>query len=96
MTSLYNPLNKRPVYQGVLTIHPLNVLRSDLITLLNWWFELVELRFELVKSMLPAEHHKVLANIRKVEARTKRRKLLNDDEEESDSEENSPKAKTDR
>uniref|UniRef100_A0A8B9RM25 Ribosomal RNA processing 12 homolog n=1 Tax=Astyanax mexicanus TaxID=7994 RepID=A0A8B9RM25_ASTMX len=29
--------------------------------------------YELVKSMLPAEHHKVLANIRKVEARTKRR-----------------------
>uniref|UniRef100_W5L078 Ribosomal RNA processing 12 homolog n=1 Tax=Astyanax mexicanus TaxID=7994 RepID=W5L078_ASTMX len=51
--------------------------------------------YELVKSMLPAEHHKVLANIRKVEARTKRRKLLNKDEEdESDSEDNAPKAKT--
>uniref|UniRef100_A0AAR2J9F8 Ribosomal RNA-processing protein 12-like conserved domain-containing protein n=1 Tax=Pygocentrus nattereri TaxID=42514 RepID=A0AAR2J9F8_PYGNA len=32
--------------------------------------------FELVKSMLPAEHHKVLANIHKAEARSKRRKLL--------------------
>ncbi|KAK3554266.1 hypothetical protein QTP70_020128 [Hemibagrus guttatus] len=52
--------------------------------------------FELVKSMLPAEFHKVLANIRKVEARTKRRKLLNEAEEDgSDSEENIPKAKTD-
>ncbi|KAG9275329.1 RRP12-like protein [Astyanax mexicanus] len=51
--------------------------------------------YELVKSMLPAEHHKVLANIRKVEARTKRRKLLSKDEEdESDSEDNAPKAKT--
>uniref|UniRef100_A0A8B9LJL8 Ribosomal RNA processing 12 homolog n=1 Tax=Astyanax mexicanus TaxID=7994 RepID=A0A8B9LJL8_ASTMX len=38
--------------------------------------------YELVKSMLPAEHHKVLANIRKVEARTKRRKLLSKDEED--------------
>ncbi|KAL6487209.1 hypothetical protein MHYP_G00038350 [Metynnis hypsauchen] len=50
--------------------------------------------FELVKSMLPAEHHKVLANIRKAEARSKRRKLLSKDEEESDSEEDTPKAKT--
>ncbi|KAM9476778.1 RRP12-like protein [Clarias gariepinus] len=52
--------------------------------------------FELVKSMLPAEFHKVLANIRKVEARTKRRKQLNKAEEDgSDSEEDLPKAKTD-
>ncbi|XP_066534944.1 RRP12-like protein [Hoplias malabaricus] len=51
--------------------------------------------FELVKSFLPAEHHKVLANIRKVEARTKRRKLLSKDEEESDSDVDAPKAKTD-
>lgn len=52
--------------------------------------------YELVKSMLPAEHHKVLANIRKVEARTKRRNLLSkEEEEESDSEDNAPKAKTD-
>ncbi|XP_036430036.1 RRP12-like protein [Colossoma macropomum] len=50
--------------------------------------------FELVKSMLPAEHHKVLANIRKAEARSKKRKLLSKDEEESDSEEDTPKAKT--
>uniref|UniRef100_A0A8P4KKX3 Ribosomal RNA processing 12 homolog n=1 Tax=Dicentrarchus labrax TaxID=13489 RepID=A0A8P4KKX3_DICLA len=44
--------------------------------------------FELVKSMLPAEHHKVLTNIRKAEARTKRRKQASDIEEilaESDS-----------
>lgn len=47
--------------------------------------------------MLPAEFHKVLANIRKVEARTKKHKLLNKAEEEgSDSEEDTPKAKTDR
>uniref|UniRef100_A0A8C2X2C3 Ribosomal RNA processing 12 homolog n=1 Tax=Cyclopterus lumpus TaxID=8103 RepID=A0A8C2X2C3_CYCLU len=32
--------------------------------------------FELVKSMLPAEHHKVLANIRKADARTKRKKQV--------------------
>uniref|UniRef100_A0AAY4CA86 RRP12-like protein n=1 Tax=Denticeps clupeoides TaxID=299321 RepID=A0AAY4CA86_9TELE len=38
--------------------------------------------FELVKNMLPPEHHKVLANIRKVEARTKRRKQLQQAEEE--------------
>uniref|UniRef100_A0A8C9TWU4 Ribosomal RNA processing 12 homolog n=1 Tax=Scleropages formosus TaxID=113540 RepID=A0A8C9TWU4_SCLFO len=40
--------------------------------------------YELVKSMLPEEHHKVLANIRKVEARSKRRKLLQKTEESSD------------
>ncbi|XP_036402433.1 RRP12-like protein [Megalops cyprinoides] len=50
--------------------------------------------FELVKSMLPEEHHKVLANIRKAEARTKRRKLMQKAEEEgSESEEDTPKAK---
>ncbi|XP_053477234.1 RRP12-like protein [Ictalurus furcatus] len=51
---------------------------------------------ELVKSMLPAELHRLLVNIRKVEARTQRRKLLKKAEEEgSDSEEDTPKAKTD-
>lgn len=55
------------------------------------------LSFELVKSMLPVEFHKVLANIRKVEARNKRHKLLDKTEEDgSDSEENNPKTKTDR
>lgn len=55
------------------------------------------LRFELVKSMLPAEFHKVLANIRKVEARAKRRKLLDKAEEDgSESEEDTPNAKTNR
>ncbi|KAJ8361402.1 hypothetical protein SKAU_G00179270 [Synaphobranchus kaupii] len=50
--------------------------------------------FELVKSMLPEEHHKVLTNIRKAEARTKRHKLLQKAEDEgSESEEDSPKAK---
>uniref|UniRef100_A0A4W4E3U7 Ribosomal RNA-processing protein 12-like conserved domain-containing protein n=1 Tax=Electrophorus electricus TaxID=8005 RepID=A0A4W4E3U7_ELEEL len=53
--------------------------------------------FELVKSMLPAEHHKVLANIRKAEARTKRHKLVSKAEEESlDSEEDTPRVATDR
>ncbi|XP_026879288.2 RRP12-like protein [Electrophorus electricus] len=52
--------------------------------------------FELVKSMLPAEHHKVLANIRKAEARTKRHKLVSKAEEESlDSEEDTPRVATD-
>ncbi|KAI4877623.1 hypothetical protein NFI96_022980, partial [Prochilodus magdalenae] len=51
--------------------------------------------FELVKSMLPAEYQKVLANIRKAEARTKRRKLLDKEEADSDSDEDTPKAKTD-
>uniref|UniRef100_A0A8C2WXU3 Ribosomal RNA processing 12 homolog n=1 Tax=Cyclopterus lumpus TaxID=8103 RepID=A0A8C2WXU3_CYCLU len=37
--------------------------------------------FELVKSMLPAEHHKVLANIRKADARTKRKKQASDIED---------------
>ncbi|KAJ8418157.1 hypothetical protein AAFF_G00138660 [Aldrovandia affinis] len=48
--------------------------------------------FELVKSMLPEEHHKVLSNIRKAEARTKRQKLIQKDEG-SDSEEDTPKPK---
>ncbi|KAM9345310.1 RRP12-like protein [Symphorus nematophorus] len=50
--------------------------------------------FELVKSMLPAEHHKVLANIRKAEARTKRRKLAAEQQDDSESEEEAPKAKS--
>uniref|UniRef100_A0A1A8HJ42 Ribosomal RNA processing 12 homolog n=1 Tax=Nothobranchius korthausae TaxID=1143690 RepID=A0A1A8HJ42_9TELE len=49
--------------------------------------------FELVKSMLPAEHHKVLSNIRKAEARSKRRKQAAEEHGESESEEEAPKAK---
>lgn len=66
-------------------------------------FDLIELmflccipRFELVKSMLPAEHHKVLANIRKAEARTKRRKQASEQDDDSESEEEAPKAKNER
>ncbi|KAM6997818.1 RRP12-like protein [Tautogolabrus adspersus] len=50
--------------------------------------------FELVKSMLPAEHHKVLANIRKAEARTMRRKQAAEQHEDSESEDETPKAKS--
>ncbi|XP_041802911.1 RRP12-like protein [Chelmon rostratus] len=50
--------------------------------------------FELVKSMLPAEHHKVLANIRKAEARTKRRKQAAEQQDDSESEEEAPKMKS--
>lgn len=49
--------------------------------------------------MLPAEHHKVLANIRKAEARTKRRKLAAEQQDNSDSEEEeeaAPKAQSQR
>ncbi|XP_022619336.1 RRP12-like protein [Seriola dumerili] len=49
--------------------------------------------FELVKSMLPAEHHKVLVNIRKAEARTKRRKQATEQHDDSESEEEAPKTK---
>uniref|UniRef100_A0A8C4E3N0 Ribosomal RNA processing 12 homolog n=1 Tax=Dicentrarchus labrax TaxID=13489 RepID=A0A8C4E3N0_DICLA len=50
--------------------------------------------FELVKSMLPAEHHKVLTNIRKAEARTKRRKQASEQKDDSESEEEAPKVKS--
>ncbi|KAM9727475.1 RRP12-like protein [Menidia menidia] len=50
--------------------------------------------FELVKSMLPAEHHKVLANIRKAEARSKRRRQAAEEKDDSGSEEEAPKAKS--
>ncbi|XP_049455822.1 RRP12-like protein [Epinephelus fuscoguttatus] len=50
--------------------------------------------FELVKSMLPAEHHKVLANIRKAEARSKRRKQASEEQDDSESEEEEPKTKS--
>uniref|UniRef100_A0A7N8X2L9 Ribosomal RNA processing 12 homolog n=1 Tax=Mastacembelus armatus TaxID=205130 RepID=A0A7N8X2L9_9TELE len=50
--------------------------------------------FELVKSMLPAEHHKVLVNIRKAEARTKRRKQATEQQDNSESEEEAPKPKS--
>ncbi|XDV50459.1 hypothetical protein PO909_019515 [Leuciscus waleckii] len=50
--------------------------------------------FELVKSMLPAEQHKVLVNIRKTEARNKRRKLaIKTEGDGSDTEDESPKVK---
>uniref|UniRef100_A0A669CRD9 Ribosomal RNA processing 12 homolog n=1 Tax=Oreochromis niloticus TaxID=8128 RepID=A0A669CRD9_ORENI len=49
--------------------------------------------FELVKSMLPAEHHKVLTNIRKAEARNKRRKQATEEQDDSESEQEAPKAK---
>nr|XP_057914344.1 RRP12-like protein isoform X2 [Doryrhamphus excisus] len=51
--------------------------------------------FELVKSMLPPEHHKVLANIRKAEARNKRHKQASEQQDDSDSEEEAPKNKSD-
>lgn len=50
--------------------------------------------FELVKSMLPAEHHKVLANIRKAEARSKRRKQAAEEQDDSESEQEEPKTKS--
>ncbi|XP_040905089.1 RRP12-like protein [Toxotes jaculatrix] len=50
--------------------------------------------FELVKSMLPAEHHKVLVNIRKAEARNKRRKQAAEQQDDSESEEEAPKTKS--
>lgn len=46
--------------------------------------------------MLPAEHHKVLVNIRKAEARTKRRKQAAEQQDDSESEEEAPKAKAER
>ncbi|XP_037534826.1 RRP12-like protein [Nematolebias whitei] len=51
--------------------------------------------YELVKSMLPTEHHKVLANIRKAEARTKRHKQAAEEHNDSESEEEAPKTKSD-
>ncbi|KAL0965921.1 hypothetical protein UPYG_G00287950 [Umbra pygmaea] len=50
--------------------------------------------FELVKSLLPTEYHKVLLNIHKAEARTKRLKLSSDDHDNSDSDDDMPKART--
>lgn len=46
--------------------------------------------------MLPAEHHKVLANIRKAEARTKRRKMAMEQQDDLESEEEAPKAQSQR
>lgn len=46
--------------------------------------------------MLPLEQHKVLSNIRKAEARSKRRKLASEEQEESESEAEAPKAKSQR
>lgn len=60
------------------------------------FFPCCVLSFELVKSMLPAEHHKVLANIRKAEARNKRRKQATEEQDDSESEQEAPKAKGER
>uniref|UniRef100_A0A669CNM4 Ribosomal RNA processing 12 homolog n=1 Tax=Oreochromis niloticus TaxID=8128 RepID=A0A669CNM4_ORENI len=49
------------------------------------FFPCCVLSFELVKSMLPAEHHKVLTNIRKAEARNKRRKQATEEQDDSES-----------
>uniref|UniRef100_A0A674BU55 Ribosomal RNA processing 12 homolog n=1 Tax=Salmo trutta TaxID=8032 RepID=A0A674BU55_SALTR len=49
--------------------------------------------FELVKSKLPVEHHKVLVNIRKAEARTKRSRMADEDHDDSDSGDDKPKAR---
>lgn len=46
--------------------------------------------------MLPTEYHKVLANIRKAEARTKRHKQAAEEHGDSESEEEAPKTKSDR
>lgn len=47
--------------------------------------------------MLPADQHKVLVNIRKTEARNKRRKLVSKTEEDgSDTEDETPKMKGER
>ncbi|XP_006880133.1 PREDICTED: RRP12-like protein isoform X2 [Elephantulus edwardii] len=54
--------------------------------------------FELVKELLPSEYHKVLINIRKAEARTKRQRALNQavaDEEEEEEEEEPAQGKGD-
>lgn len=46
--------------------------------------------------MLPAEHHKVLVNIRKAEARSKRIKQAAEQRDDSDSEDEVPKTKNER
>ncbi|XP_058399637.1 RRP12-like protein isoform X2 [Diceros bicornis minor] len=53
--------------------------------------------FELVKGLLPEEHHKVLVNIRKAEARAKRHRALNQAavEEEDEEEEEAVQGKGD-
>uniref|UniRef100_A0A665UWY0 Uncharacterized protein n=1 Tax=Echeneis naucrates TaxID=173247 RepID=A0A665UWY0_ECHNA len=76
------------VWIGVGNIHD-DVRRHFRTKLKNIFTKFIrKFGFELVKSMLPAEHHKVLTNIRKAEARTKRRKQATDIEDilaESDS-----------
>ena len=56
------------------------------------------LRFELVKGLLPEEYHKVLANVRKAEARARRHRSLNQaaDEEEEEEVEEPAQGKGDR
>lgn len=46
--------------------------------------------------MLPEEHHKVLVNIRKAEARSKRRKQASEEQDDSADEEEGPKMKSER
>lgn len=49
-----------------------------------------------MKSMLPEEHHKVLGNIRKTEARTKRHRQAAEQQDDSESEEEIAKVKSKR
>lgn len=48
------------------------------------------LSFELVKGLLPAEYHKVLVNIRKAEARSRKQRALRQAAADTDEEEAPP------
>ena len=50
----------------------------------------VLLSFELVKGLLPAEYHKVLVNIRKAEARSRKQRALREAAADTDEEEAPP------
>lgn len=50
----------------------------------------VLLSFELVKGLLPAEYHKVLVNIRKAEARSRKQRALRQAAAGTDEEEAPP------
>ncbi|KAM9808735.1 RRP12-like protein [Syngnathus typhle] len=75
---------------GSLTNDAMRHFRAKLKNILTKFIR--KFGFDLVKSMLPLGYCKVLVNIRKTEARNKRKKHAATQQEDSDSEEEAPKA----
>ncbi|TRZ03628.1 hypothetical protein DNTS_008598 [Danionella cerebrum] len=84
--------NVNVILEGITNMNDMR--RHFRLKLKNIYTKLIrKFGFELVKSMVPADQHKVLLNIRKSETKSKKRKLIEAEEGGSDSEDEKPKVK---